>query len=39
MQNYYSLIYREEEREMLPTLKASDNSSICYNDDFQTHTL
>ena len=23
MQNHYSLIYREEEREMFPTLKAS----------------
>ncbi|CAE6468145.1 unnamed protein product [Rhizoctonia solani] len=25
MQNYYNLIYREEEREMMPTLKASYN--------------
>ena len=23
MQNHYSLVYREEEREMIPTLKAS----------------
>lgn len=28
MQNHYSLLYREEEREMMPTLKVSFASSM-----------
>jgi aryl-alcohol dehydrogenase-like predicted oxidoreductase len=28
MQNHYSLIYREEEREMMPTLKVDSQSTI-----------
>ncbi len=29
MQNHYSLIYREEEREMFPTLKVRISSPVC----------
>lgn len=29
MQNHYNLVYREEEREMFPTLKVRTYSSIC----------
>ena len=28
MQNHYNLIYREEEREMVPTLKVGDHPTI-----------
>ena len=33
MQNHYSLLYREEEREMLPTLKVSTTSvsALCHH--------
>lgn len=30
MQNHYSLIYREEEREMFPTLKVRSPSKVLY---------
>ena len=29
MQNHYSLLYREEEREMIPLLKASSGQFLC----------
>jgi aryl-alcohol dehydrogenase-like predicted oxidoreductase len=29
MQNHYNLLYREEEREMMPTLKARCRASAC----------
>lgn len=29
MQNHYNLVYREEEREMLPMLKARFSLSFC----------
>jgi hypothetical protein len=34
MQNHYSLIYREDEREMMPTLKVTsfDFSRLCVHD-------
>ncbi len=31
MQNHYSLIYREEEREMFPTLKVSFRFAVASN--------
>ena len=40
MQNHYNLIYREEEREMFPTLKVRLAFSNQVNDlKFQTHFL
>lgn len=29
MQNHYNLLYREEEREMMPTLEVRDNLKTC----------
>jgi aryl-alcohol dehydrogenase-like predicted oxidoreductase len=29
MQNHYNLVYREEEREMMPTLKVSWSTLLC----------
>ena len=34
MQNHYSLLYREEEREMMPTLKVSTHFSFIHGGDW-----
>jgi len=38
MQNHYNLIYREEEREMFPTLKVSSHRSSRFLRQCQLHT-